>query len=340
MNKILLSGVVCLVAASSFSQIINGSFEDGFTGWDITPGDFIIGHPGTQPIGTQGQVCADLGGGDISGAVLSQTFNCNPNTDYELSFQSVCNAENDLTRVTKWEVAITDGGILLAKKDYAQKNVGQPTGDFGFVKRTIIFHTGPKTTTATVSFIDITPDGGILVDTGLDQVQIYPVHFLENLLINSSFERGLDAWDTTPGDFIIGHEPAQPIGTEGYFVADLGGGDISGAVLSQSFNCSQAGEYRLDFANACNAGTDRSSVATWDVVIAADGVEIARQSYWQRNIGLLDRRFGFRGNSLRFSVPPDIQDVTVSFVDTTPDGGIGVDSAFDQVKVFLIKPHD
>jgi hypothetical protein len=337
--KWLLTVAFYSVAVTAFSQIINGSFENDFAGWDTTPGCFIIGHPDTEPIGTHGQVCADLGGGDTSGAALSQTFNCEPNTDYELTFQSVCNAGDDLSKVTKWQVAILNGDKLLALKKNSQKNVGQPAGNFGFVARSVKFHTGSTTSTATISFIDTTPNGGFQVDMGLDAVRVNPIRRGANLLVNSSFEREFAGWDTTPGCYIIGHPGTEPIGTEGQVCADLGGGDITDAVLSQTFNCLQPGKYQLDYDSVCNAGSNLSAVAVWEVIIAADGQEIARQTVSQKNVGQPHRRFGFRHRDLKFSVPANVQNVTVSFADVTPNGGVGIDAAFDQVKVVLVSPH-
>jgi len=329
----LLVTLACVAAVDSCSQIVNGSFESGFTGWNITPGCFIIGHPGTQPIGTQGQVCADLGGGDIAGAMLSQTFNCEPDTDYLLTFNSVCNAGNDLTKITEWQVRITAGNAVLAEKSFSQKNAGQPVGDFGFVPRSVRFHTSPTSTTASVRFIDITPNGGVGVDTGLDQVGVKPLRRDGNLLLNSSFERGLDGWNADNDCSIVGHKPDRSIGTDGYFSASLGREGSTGAVLSQTFNCPQAGPYRLDFDGASCAGTNSPSRATWDVVISADGRQIIRQSYAQKSIGSLRGKSGFRHRKLRFSLPDGIQDATVSFINTTPDDRTSTGVVFDQVKL-------
>jgi len=332
-NTWLPMTLVCGVAVDSFSQIVNGSFENGFAGWKTTPGCFIIGHPRTEPIGTHGQVSADLGGGDIAGAVLSQMFNCEPDTDYLLTFDSVCNAGDDLTQITEWQVRITAGNSVLAEKAFAQKNVGQPAGNFGFVPRSVRFHTGPATTTATVSFADTTPGGGLHVDTGLDHVGVRPLRRDGNCLINSSFERRWDGWNADDDCSIVGHKPDRPVGTEGYFSASLGGEGSTGAVLSQTFNCPQAGLYRLDFDSASYAGTNSPSRATWNVVISADGKQMTRQSYAQKRVGSLRGKFGFRHRKLKFALPDGIQEATVSFINTTPDDGMSAGVVFDQVKL-------
>ena len=335
-NTWLLVTSACMIAVDSFSQIVNGSFENGFAGWHTTPGCFTIGHPGAQPIGTHGQVCADLGGGDIAGAVLSQTFNCEPDTDYLLTFDSVCNAGDDLTQITQWQVKIADGDTMLAEKSYSQKNAGQPGANFGFAPRSVRFHTGPATTRATVSFADTTPGGGLHVDTGLDHVGVRPLRRDGNCLINSSFERNGDGWDADNDCSIVGHKPDGPIGTDGYFSASLGGEGSTGAVLSQMFNCPQAGFYRLDFDSASYAGTNSPSRATWNVVVSADGKQITRRSYAQKSIGSLRGRFGFRHRKLKFALPDGIQDATVSFINTTLDDRTSAGVVLDQVKLALV----
>jgi hypothetical protein len=335
--QLFLSVAAFLVASSLPAQIVNGSFEHGFAGWNKTPGCFIIGHSGSEPMGTHGQVCADLGGGDIPGAVLSQTFNCEPDTDYLLTFESVCNAGDDLTKITEWQVRITAGNAVLAEKSFSQKNVGQPAGNFGFVPRSVRFHTGPATTTATVSFTDTTPGGGLHVDTGLDHVGVRPLRRDGNCLINSSFERNWDGWNADNDCSIVGHKPDRPIGTDGYFSASLGGEGSTGAVLSQTLNCPQAGRYRLDFDSASYAGTNSPSRATWDVVVSADGKQIIRQRYTQKSIGSLRGRFGFRHRKLKFALPGGVQDASVSFINTTPDDRTSAGVVFDQVKLAPVK---
>jgi hypothetical protein len=334
-QKIVCLSGICLLAANAHSQIVNGSFENGFAGWEVTPGCFIIGTPDVQPIGTHGQVCADLGGGDISGAVLSQTFPCNPNTDYELTFSSLCNSEpvNDLTKMTQWQVVITDDAKLLAKKTFKQKNAGAPGGSFGFVTRSVTFHSGPNTIFATVSFVDTTPNGGHHIDTGLDQVQVHPVRSGANYIVNASFERNFDGWDINSGCFIIGMNPNLPIGTDGFLCADLGGGDIMGAVLSQTINIKQPGRYQLDFDSASVVPDQPFGLAVWDVVVLADGAEIMHSSFSQTNNGVVHGNVGFVHRTMKFSLPANIQDVTVQFEDTTPGGGVAVDSGFDKVAV-------
>jgi hypothetical protein len=154
-------------------------------------------------------------------------------------------------------------------------------------------------------------------------------------ILNGSFENGFTGWSTTPGDFIIGTGPSLPVGTDGYYSADLGGGDITGAVLSQTFsNFAHGGTYRLDYDSASNVGYNAPSLITvWEVVISGDGQQVTSQTLSQQSIGFLNGSFGFVHQEMTFDISPSVQNITVSFVDVTPNGGIKVDTALDQVVV-------
>jgi hypothetical protein len=154
-------------------------------------------------------------------------------------------------------------------------------------------------------------------------------------IVNGSFENGFTGWTTTPGDFIIGINPSLPVGTDGYCSADLGGGDITGAVLSQTIsNFAHGGTYHLDYDSASNVGYNPPSlIAVWEVIISGDGHEITSQTLSQQSVGPMAGSFGFLHRQMTFTVDPSVQNITISFVDMTPNGGIGVDAAFDQVAV-------
>jgi len=157
-------------------------------------------------------------------------------------------------------------------------------------------------------------------------------------IVNGSFENGFTGWNTTPGDFIIGIYPYQPIGTDGYNSADLGGGDITGAVLSQTIsNFADGGTYHLDYDSACNVGSYPTSLFTeWEVLITGDGQTIASETLSQQPVGYLAGSFGFQHQEMTFTVAPSVQNITISFLDETPNGGVGVDTALDQVAVTAV----
>lgn len=154
-------------------------------------------------------------------------------------------------------------------------------------------------------------------------------------ILDGSFENGFNGWNTTPGDFIIGVNPSQPIGTDGFYSADLGGGDITGAVLSQTIsNFANGGTYHLDYDSAANAGVGLTTV--WEVLISGDGQQITSQTLSQQSIGPLAGNSGFMHQQMTFNISASVQNITVSFIDVTPNGGQGIDTALDQVTVTAV----
>jgi hypothetical protein len=155
-------------------------------------------------------------------------------------------------------------------------------------------------------------------------------------ILNGSFENGLTSWTTVLGDYTIGGA-SLPIGTSGVYSADLGGGDHTGAYLSQTIgNFAGGGTYRLSYDSGCNAGTVLSRVCTWGVEIIADGVTISSQTLSQQNVGILTGSYGFVHHDLDFTVGSTVQNITIKFVDLTANGGISIDTALDSVSVTVV----
>jgi hypothetical protein len=175
--KIYLAAVLSVFAFTARAQILDGSFEDGFNGWTTTPGDFIIGINPYEPVGTDGYCSGDLGGGDISGAVLSQTIsNFSHGGTYRLDYDSASNVGfNPPSLITVWEVIILGDGQQITSQTLSQQSIGSLAGSFGFVHRQMTFDVSPGVQNITISFVDVTPNGGYQVDTALDQVAVTPV---------------------------------------------------------------------------------------------------------------------------------------------------------------------
>jgi MYXO-CTERM domain-containing protein len=176
-KKFCLFSAACVFALTAQAQIFNGSFENAFAGWTTTPGDFIIGSNPSEPIGTDGYSSADLGGGDIAGAVLSQTIsNFAHGGTYHLDYDSASNVGfTPPSPVTVWEVDILGDGQLITSQTLSQTSVGPMSGSFGFIHRQMTFAVSSSVQNITISFKDVTSNGGIEVDTALDQVIVTPV---------------------------------------------------------------------------------------------------------------------------------------------------------------------
>jgi hypothetical protein len=175
--------IICLSAAAftlvqtSQAQIVNGSFENGFTGWNINSGVFIIGALGGPAIGTTGGNSAVIGGGDISGSVLSQTFaNFAPGLSYLLRFDSLASVPDlPLPQTATWTVVIAADAQTVISQNFSQQTIGRPGGAFGFINRQISFNVPFNTLNITIRFVDTTPNGGGGIDPAFDTVSVLAV---------------------------------------------------------------------------------------------------------------------------------------------------------------------
>jgi hypothetical protein len=175
LRRLTVGGAICFAGFVSQGQIVNGSFENSLVGWTTVAGDYTIGET-YLPIGTSGVRSADLGGGENTGAYLSQTIgNFAGGGTYRLSYDSGCNAGSDLSHITYWGVQIIADGVTIASQDLSQQNVGVLTGSFGFLHRELDFTVAPTVQSITIKFLDECPNGGIGIDTALDSIAVIAV---------------------------------------------------------------------------------------------------------------------------------------------------------------------
>jgi hypothetical protein len=174
----------CLVSPAS-AQFVNPSFEQGLSGWTYNTGVFVIGSAGSQPIGVSGSLSADLGGGDISGAQMSQTINVLPDADYQLSFFSAANGAGapGLTSIGKVEIIATNG-TLLASQSFTNLSPSPMLGTNGFSPVVVPLSTGANQSSITVRFSDQTPNGGIGVDVAVDAVNLTLIAARHRLMVD------------------------------------------------------------------------------------------------------------------------------------------------------------
>jgi hypothetical protein len=182
-NKASKKLLVCVYATAfalaftSQAQIVNGSFENGFTGWNINSGVFIIGASGGPPVGTSGGNSAVIGGGDITGSILSQTFaNFAPGLSYLLRYDSLASVPNlPLPQIAAWTVVIVADAQTVFSQNFSQQTIGRPGGSLGFVNRQISFNVPVNTLNITIRFLDITANGGVGIDPAFDSVSVLAV---------------------------------------------------------------------------------------------------------------------------------------------------------------------
>ena len=160
---------------TAHAQIVNGSFENGFTGWNTTSGDFIIGALGGPPVGTSGGNSAVIGGGNITGSILSQTVaSFSPGLSYLLQYDSLASVPDlPSPQTAAWTVVIVADAQTIFSQNFFQQSIGFPNGSFGFIHRQISFNVPVNTQNITIRFVDITANGGI--DPAFDSVSLLAV---------------------------------------------------------------------------------------------------------------------------------------------------------------------
>lgn len=149
-----------------------------------------------------------------------------------------------------------------------------------------------------------------------------------NLILNGSFEAGLDGWEH---DISVWEIAA---GTQGAKAANLGTFDQPGSFLSQAFAVHPGRDYTLLFSTAANAvgvlGVDSYlgvSVATLDGEIVVSNV------FNDVSAGLPSGALGFTSRRIDFTTSAAMDRLRLTFRDVTPGGGRGVDQMVDSISV-------
>jgi hypothetical protein len=160
--------------------------------------------------------------------------------------------------------------------------------------------------------------------------------FAQNLIVNGSFESGAGGWTFTGGLTIVGLPDLPPaVGVDGVRVASLGGGDIPNSTLSQSFSVVPGSAYVLTLATAAFGDNfpGRFGSVRVDVIAPADSV-LASQSFTDVSPGPSIGTNGFTRHTMQFTVPINTTSATLRITDTSPGGGVAVDTMIDDVRVF------
>jgi hypothetical protein len=331
-------------ATESVSQsLINGGFEQGLNGWLQNSAVYIIGVAGSQPIGVDGSYAADLGGGNVAGSKMWQSVAVVPGAPYELSFYSAANAASNNAAVGKVEIEDADG-VILASQTFTNVSKGPMLGTNGFGLRKLSFTVGSNSSCLTIRFLDLTPNGGVGIDLAIDGVALKKIQTgtcatgtVAPSLNNGGFEQQLTGWSYTAGMFCIGHAGSQPIGVDGSYAADLGGGDVTGTKLWQSVAVVPGAPYELSFYSAANAASNNAAVGKVEIE-DADGVILASQTFTNVSKGPMLGTNGFGLRKLSFTVGSNSSCLTIRFLDLTPNGGVGIDLAIDGVALGSFGP--
>jgi hypothetical protein len=155
---------------------------------------------------------------------------------------------------------------------------------------------------------------------------------------NGSFEFGLNGWTTTGAVTVQGPPSGgTAAGTDGTHAANIGAFDATGSGLFQTLSVSPGTNYLLRFDSAANSPSlGRTSVV--QVVVQAGAQVLA--SVLVTDVAVLPAggTNGFTARSLSFVVPAGVFSLTLEFLDQSPNGGQGVDTMIDNVRLIATQP--
>jgi hypothetical protein len=144
----------------------NGSFELGLTGW--TGNNYGVGMA-VNTRASEGTNSVGVGGGNATGSVLSQTFSVTPGTTYLVKFDLGTTGNIGLQSVTR--VTVVSGTNILASQTFTDEAQGGGM-ELNYQMQSLLFTVPEDVTAVTLSFADITPNGGVAVDAIIDNVRI------------------------------------------------------------------------------------------------------------------------------------------------------------------------
>lgn len=165
-----VSNIAHLTVFDGRNVIFNGSFEAGLANWNPDPAAYEIAA------GVDGAKAANLGTFDQPFSAIFQDVSVVPGGRYRLSFASAANAVSVVGAISLLRVETTSsGGTTLLSETVQDISAGFPNGATGFTRRGFEFEVPMDVVGLTVSFRDVTPDGGRAVDQMIDAVKLQRV---------------------------------------------------------------------------------------------------------------------------------------------------------------------
>jgi hypothetical protein len=154
-------------------------------------------------------------------------------------------------------------------------------------------------------------------------------------IANGSFEFGLDGWNVLGYVSLVGPPNRVPVGTDGSHALALGSFDVSSSSISQRLTLQPATQYRLTFDWYAWGDLVAGRTGIVSVVITNDaGTVLARQSFTNITGSFMpDGASGFISTSVLFTTAAGATDAVLSFLDASPNGGMGVDPIIDNVRM-------
>jgi large repetitive protein len=176
-----------LVSITVGPVLVNGSFEDGITGWTAT-GNYQIVTSVTQPpnqrFSTDGSKLLVLNGGQQPpNAVISQSFQTTPGQPYLLEFDHGFQSFN--SNEQRLQILVTGSSTLISQ---TESLFGNGSGISVWSARSYSFTADSETTTLT--FKDLSPTGN-LIDMLVDHVRV-TAKITRTLTVSTSPESGVN----------------------------------------------------------------------------------------------------------------------------------------------------
>lgn len=151
-----------LLVASTEAQIVNGSFEDGYAGWQVYEANLIgliPGHsPTAEPAGVDGVIASYL----PPGSTIAQIIRVQPGAEYTLSCHTACirSGTRSMTALAVW--TLRNERLALAPP------LLDPCGQ-GYVEHTLSFVVPSTVSVVRVEFKGVSLGGG---STSVDNVRL------------------------------------------------------------------------------------------------------------------------------------------------------------------------
>ncbi len=269
------------VNAVAVGTLVNGSFEAGETGWNMTGNRVVYESDGTYVANDGTKMAIFNAGNTTPNAVVTQSFSTIPGKSYVLDYDIGILALN--TSEQRLGVEVTGAGSLVS---LTESVFGNSTGNSVWAARSHAFTADSTITTLTFRDLSATTQN---VDLMLDQVRVTmeadPVNTAPVAVSNSySTNQGVALVVSAPG--VLGNDSDAELNP---LTAVLDSGPSHGNLTlnsSGSFSYTPAGNYAGpdSFTYHANDGSLDSNVATVSItVIAVNTAPVAVANSYSTN---------------------------------------------------------
>jgi hypothetical protein len=159
-KPIFLIALFWVALATSSFALVNGSFEDGLSGWTVNAGVEISPYAATVPP-AHGSNFIHIGINDISGSMLSQATPVIPGSSNLLTFGLATLGDPGRIGITRVTISAATLGSVTIIASATYTNEARNVLPFPFIPRVIPFKVPDGVSSVTVSFSDLSPFHGV-----------------------------------------------------------------------------------------------------------------------------------------------------------------------------------